>query len=378
MKQNRFMRNAAILLFAMALLGCMAALEKPVVTSAALTGADASGSDEVRGVWISFRDYKNAGLCDKSERAFGASADAYFQKLKDDGINTVFFHVVPCNDAIYPSRYLPFSPYMFESKPDYDPLEILVDTAHSYDLSFHAWINPYRRTMDVIYDPAKASSTNRIVRIVKEILKNYDVDGIHFDDYFYPARTKGAQLSGVSVAKRKAVINKMVKKVYRTVKDYDEDLLFGISPAGNIAYADSIGCDLKAWMSRDGYIDYIVPQIYWSDRYRMNGKMTKLYSSRLDEWLALNKNGTPMYVGLGLYRGGSKSSSDIGWSTGNDNIVAQIKQLRRKGCEGFVLFSSSSLYDGAPKKEAENYRDFIRSELSVPFPSASPSLNAVK
>ena len=290
MKQNRFMRNAAILLFAMALLGCMAALEKPVVTSAALTGADASGSDEVRGVWISFRDYKNAGLCDKSERAFGASADAYFQKLKDDGINTVFFHVVPCNDAIYPSRYLPFSPYMFESKPDYDPLEILVDTAHSYDLSFHAWINPYRRTMDVIYDPAKASSTNRIVRIVKEILKNYDVDGIHFDDYFYPARTKGAQLSGVSVAKRKAVINKMVKKVYRTVKDYDEDLLFGISPAGNIAYADSIGCDLKAWMSRDGYIDYIVPQIYWSDRYRMNGKMTKLYSSRLDEWLALNKN----------------------------------------------------------------------------------------
>ena len=287
--------------------------------------------------------------------------DAYFKKLKKDGINTVFFHVVPCNDAIYPSAYLPFSPHMFQSEPDYDPLEILIDTAHNYEMAFHAWINPYRKTMDVIYDPAKKSSTDRILRIVNEILENYDVDGIHFDDYFYPSQSKGAQLYKVSTAKRKAVINKMVKAVYKTVKDYDDTLLFGISPAGNIDYASSLGCDLNIWLSRDGYIDYIIPQIYWSDQYVTGGKVTTMFSDRLDQWIALNKNNTPMYIGLGLYRCGSQSSTDLGWSRKSNNIVSQIKKIKQKKCGGFVLFSSSYLYTKSTNKETRNYRAYIRS-----------------
>ena len=237
---------------------------------------------------------------------------------------------------------------------------MLSEKAHKYNMTFHAWINPYRKTMKKIYNPGKASSTNRIVRIVKEIIQNYDVDGIHFDDYFYPSRTKGAQLYNVSVSKRKKVINKMVKKVYSTVKEYDEDLLFGISPAGAVDYAKSIGCDLKTWLSKKGYMDYVIPQIYWSDQYKLKGKVTTLFTDRLNQWVELNKNDTPMYIGLGLYRGGNRDSSDLGWKRKSNNIVTQIKKLKNKGCDGFVFFSSSSLYAKAPQKEVKNYRKYIR------------------
>lgn len=358
--KDYFKKSAAILLLAAALISCCIYRQDASNHCApSQIQAAASASKNIRGVWISFHDFKSAGLYQKSQKDFTANAVSYFKKLKKDGINTVFFHVVPCNDSIYPSEYLPWSPYMFESEPDYDPLEILIETAHACHMTFHAWINPYRKTMDVIYNPGKTSSTNRIIRIIKEIMENYDVDGIHFDDYFYPSRTKGAQFYDVPVTKRKAVINKMVKKVYRTIKNYDEDLLFGISPAGVIENAINLGCDLNTWLSQDGYLDYIIPQIYWTDQFIMNGKKTKLFTSRLDQWIALNQNDTPMYIGLGLYRGGTKSDADLGWSRKSNNIVSQIKQLKRKGCEGFVLFSSSYLYNSLSQKEADNYRKYI-------------------
>ena len=370
MTQKEFIRkSAAILFLIIAFIGCCKwnravsrqfNIAPTVIKAQASVVSDKPILKGIQGVWISFHDYESAGLYNKNREKFIANADTYFQKLEKDGINTVYFHVVPCNDAIYPSKYLSWSSYMFASEPDYDPLDILIETAHKYDISFHAWINPYRKTMDMIYNPAKTSSTNRILNIVKEIINNYDVDGIHFDDYFYPARAKGAQFYNVSVAKRKTVINQMIKKVYRTVKNYDEDLLFGISPAGIVDYADSLGCDLQTWLSEKGYIDYIIPQIYWSDQFIMDGKVTTLFSNRLNQWIALNTNHTPMYIGLGLYRCGSYNSSDLGWSQKNNNIVTQIKKLKRKGCDGFVLFSASFLYTSSTQKEVRNYRAYIR------------------
>lgn len=372
MTQKEFAKKSLTILFLAAILiGCMVweviasrnTSSQPATANAkAASSATGSALSGIRGVWISFGDYKNAGLYNQSQSKFTANADAYFKKLKADGINTIYFHVVPCNDAIYPSKYLGWSSYMFESAPNYDPLEILVEKAHKYNMSFHAWLNPYRKKMGVIFNPGKTSSTNRIVRITKEILQNYEVDGIHFDDYFYPSRSKGAQFYKVSVAKRKKVINNMVKKIYKTVKSYNKNLLFGISPAGNIEYAESLGCDLKSWLSKDGYIDYIIPQIYWSDQYRLSGKTVKMYSNRLNEWLDLNENDTPMFIGLALYRAGSRSSSDLGWSRKNNNIVTQIRQLKREGCEGFVLFSSSYLYKSVTQKEVRKYRTYIRSQ----------------
>lgn len=205
------MKFAIILFLTTVLTGgaiCKASLKTYISTPATAAAIIADDSTEtvpnfIQGVWISLFDYENAGLYNKSKSKFTSNADTYFKKLKKDGINTIYFHVVPCNDAIYPSEYLKWSSYMFKSAPSYDPLEILVNTAHKYKMAFHAWLNPYRKTLKTIYNPGKKSSTNRIVRIIKEIIKNYDVDGIHFDDYFYPSRTKGAQLYNVSVAKRK-------------------------------------------------------------------------------------------------------------------------------------------------------------------------------
>ncbi len=315
--------------------------------------------ENMRGVWIAYVDYANLGLYNKSEATFTRNADKIFKQLKKDKINTVFFHVVPYDDAIYPSEYLGWSKKMFKKEPAYDPLEILIETSHKYGISFHAWINPYRKSSGKSYNPGKAASTKRIVNIVEEIVTNYDVDGIHFDDYFYP---ENGQFKKVSVSKRKKNVNKMVKTVYQTVKQINPDVVFGISPAGNLQYARSIGCDLETWLSQSGYVDYIVPQIYWTDDYKLNGKKYKMYTNRLNEWIAINQNETPMMIGLALYQSGTRSRVDKGWSKRSNNIVKQIKQQKKAGCQGFVLFSGTYMTNRSARKEMKNYRKYIKTE----------------
>ncbi len=351
----RFGRHiTAMCMIVVMLIGCIlpndivyAASERSVRNSEILT--------DMRGVWVAFVDYKNMGLYNKSEAVFRANASKMFQNFKKDKINTVFFHVSPCNDAIYPSDYLKWSKYMFKKAPSYDPLKILIETAHENDISFHAWLNPYRKKMGVSYNPGKESSVDRILDIVNEIVENYDVDGIHMDDYFYPSN---GQFAKVSVKKRKKNVNSMVRQVYQTIKEKDEDILFGISPAGNISYAESIGCDLETWLSNDGYIDYIVPQIYWSDNYLLNGKKTKLYSQRLKEWKEIDRNNTPMIIGLALYRAGMSDSVDKDWKKKKNIIVSQIKKEKAAGCQGFVLYSASYMNNRSGKKEMKNYRKY--------------------
>ncbi|MBE5924110.1 MAG: hypothetical protein E7271_06555 [Lachnospiraceae bacterium] len=311
----------------------------------------------MRGVWVAFVDYKNMGLYNKSEYVFRANARKMYAQMKKDKINTVFFHVCPCNDAIYPSEYLKWSKYMFTKAPSYDPLKILVEEAHNYGLSFHAWINPYRKKMGVSFNPGKESSVDRILDIVTEIIDNYEVDGIHMDDYFYPSN---GQFKKVSMKKRKANVNNMISQVYETIKDTNPKLLFGISPAGSITYAESIGCDLETWFNEDGYVDYVIPQIYWSDKYILNGKKTKLYTERLKQWKQLNNGRKPMMIGLALYRAGMKDSLDKGWKKKNNIIVTQIKKEKAAGCQGFVLFSSSYMTNKAAKKEMKNYRKYFK------------------
>lgn len=310
---------------------------------------------DMRGVWVAFVDYKNMGLYNKSEAVFRQNVDKMFVKFARDRINTVFFHVVPCNDAIYPSDYLKWSSYMFKKAPSYDPLAILIEAAHTYGISFHAWLNPYRKKIGTTFNPGKESSIERLEDIVEEICENYAVDGIHFDDYFYPSNGK---YSKVSLKKKKANVNRMIRRVYQTVKETNEDILFGISPAGTVTYAESIGCDLETWLTKDGYMDYIIPQIYWSDQYKMNGVKTKLFTERLNQWLALNVNDKPMMIGLALYRAGKKDSLDKGWKKKNDNIVTQIKQEKAAGCQGFVLFSSTYMTNWSARKEMKNYRTY--------------------
>ena len=152
-----------------------------------------AGTLSTRGVWISAFEYEDLGLVGTmSESQFRANAASVFAKVKANGCNTVYFHVRSFDDAIYPSKVVGWSERFTKGKgaPSYDPLKILIDTAHRYGLKFHAWMNPYRVTFKKVLDPAEDTTTDRIVSQVKEIINKYKVDGIHFDDYFYPNNVK--------------------------------------------------------------------------------------------------------------------------------------------------------------------------------------------
>lgn len=151
-----------------------------------------AGSFSTRGVWVSCFEYADLGLNDKSESVFRKNANLLFSRIKANGCNTVYFHVRSYDDAIYPSSVVGWSTRISKKGKalPYDPLKILIDSAHRYGLSFHAWMNPYRVTQKKVLNPASDKTNERIVAQVKEIVNKYKVDGIHFDDYFYPTNEK--------------------------------------------------------------------------------------------------------------------------------------------------------------------------------------------
>lgn len=314
-----------------------------------------AGSIGTRGVWLSVFEFEKFGLKDKSESSFRTNADRIFANIKANGCNTVYFHVRAFDDAIYPSSVAKWSKYVSSSRAalPYDPLSILVASAHKYGLKFHAWMNPYRVTFKKVLDPGLASTTDRILRQVKEIINRYPVDGIHFDDYFYPTNEK--KYNKVTKAARMKNVNTMVREVYSAVKAKSTKLKFGISPAGNIAYCEKIGADVTTWLSQSGYVDYIVPQIYWSDNYISSGKKTAMFTDRLTEWRELNVSDIPMYIGLALYKAGYSLKEDPGWKKSSKNIANQIKKIRGGNTEGYVLFSYTDLLRSGAAKEIKNY-----------------------
>ncbi|MBO4396289.1 MAG: family 10 glycosylhydrolase [Eubacterium sp.] len=316
-----------------------------------------AGSHEHRGVWVAFYEFSAAGLSNRTEAAFRQNASKMFQNIVDYGCNEVFFHVRAFDDAIYPSKIVRWSTYMESNgkSPGYDPLAILVELAHEKGLKIHAWMNPYRVSSEKILNPAKEKTINRIVNQVKEIINNYQVDGIHFDDYFYV----GSKYDHVRAAKKRKNVNKMVKRVHDAVKEKDETIEFGISPAGNYENCMEMGADVKTWMSEEGYIDYIIPQIYWSDKYKLNGKWTTLFSDRLALWRSLNEIDIPMCIGLGVYRTGYEVSPDLGWAKRDDNLASQALAIFEGNTEGYTLFAYTDLMADHSEDEMDNFLEAI-------------------
>lgn len=314
---------------------------------------------EIHAIWLAYVDYKALGLYNKEEAEFRKNAKAFFQEAKENSINTVYFHVRAFRDAAYKSQTFPMSRYLWSKKEEipYDPLEIMVKLARTYDMELHAWLNPYRnRDFDQdILNPADESSTAEILHCIEEVLENYEVDGIHFDDYFYQEDSK------ISEEEMMENVNGMVRAVYRKVKEYGQDIQFGISPAGNIGYCHSIGVDLETWMSQDGYVDYIMPQIYWTDQHSASWR-EKMFTDTLDEWIGLNQKGIPLYPGLALYRTGEKAEDDPGWYASSDNVAQQVRILREKGCDGFALFSARDLFRQEAQEEIKNYQGEVRNK----------------
>jgi|GEM_PF-2233302 len=340
-------------------------------------------ASDTRAVWISYLDFGAQGLKDKSEAEFRSRVNSIYDEIIDNDLNTVFVHVRAYNDAIYPSAYFKWADFVSSNPngPGYDPLKIMIEIAHQKGLRFEAWMNPYRistttaRTLTVkststqeelarmieyqngsgqtclILNPAEAGTRSLIVGGVEEIVKKYNVDGIHFDDYFYVANTYGY----TTADQRRDNVNLLIKDVYSKIKSIKKNVTFGISPAGNVSACMDAGADVKTWLSSSGYIDYLCPQLYWSDSYGASGT-TKMYSNRLDEFLNLNKNGTDMYAGLALYKAAQKPSANVdpGWTNSSTNLEGQAKIAEGKGFKGYALFSSQYLSYNSAKTELEN------------------------
>ncbi len=295
----------------------------------------------IKGTWVSFLDIQSF-LKGRSKAAFDQSFQTICATVAANGGNAVFVHVRSHNDAIYPSSIYPWSSQMLNgANPGYDPLADMVQIAHASGLKFHAWINPYGYRNGAYSGNAALATNANIVAGVSEIVTKYAVDGIHFDDYFPPI---GA-----------ANLNAMVAQVHQVCAANGK--VFGIAPQGNVENNIKMGADVGTWLSVPGYIDYIAPQIYWTDNYGRAGNVA-MSSQRLAQWRSLNKIGIPMYVGMALYRCGSVNASDPGWALANNNLAKQAQKASSLGYSGYILYNTASelLPNAAQQAELANLK----------------------
>lgn len=354
-----------------------------------------SQEEEVRAVWFSYFELE-ALLKGKSQSAFTAAAGEAFDRCAAFGLNTVLVQVRPYGDAIYPSDYFPWSYLATGTEggdPGFDPLAILIREAHNRGLAIEAWINPYRvrnanynkalsddnpakellKSGDAIsynggiyYNPASAKAQKLIVNGVKELVENYRLDGIHFDDYFYPTTDTAFDADAYSAYKagggslslanwRRQQVDALVQAVYQTVHAAGEGVVFGISPQGNLDINyNSQYIDVARWLSQPGYVDYICPQIYYGFE---NG--TCPYEETVEAWNQLLKaDGISLYVGLAPFKIGLEDSwagSGKGEWQQNSNLLSRMVDCARKqsAYQGFALFRYDSLFAPAASVKSQ-------------------------
>ncbi|MDE7324643.1 MAG: family 10 glycosylhydrolase [Lachnospiraceae bacterium] len=360
-----------------------------LLTISPITGFRAKAAPNTadkKACWISFLDIEET-LQDKSESEFSARLSTMYDNVIKYGMNTVIVHVRAMGDAMYPSDYYPWSASLStdRSHPGYDPLQIMVDLAHKKNLQFEAWINPYRLSRDnestasfkatsfykkflpysieykapggqtcLSLDPAQKETKDLISNGIREIVSKYDVDGIHFDDYFYVS----GMADQLDIASKKANVNALITQVYQTIKSANPTCTFGISPAGNPDNARSQGADIDTWLSTPGYIDYIMPQIYWTDIYMTSSGAKHMFTDRCSTWIKINKNDLPMYVGLALYRVGTDSKTDLGWASSSTNLAYQYVTAKQLGYDGYALFRYQWLEKNVAAEELNHLKNY--------------------
>lgn len=356
--------------------------------------ADTPESDEeMRGVWVSYMELSMENESSKTQKAFEDKFTEIAEKSRESGFNTLIVQIRPFCDALYKSSYFPWSHILTGTQgenPQYDALQIMCDICKENNLKIHAWINPYRVSSNetpkklsdnnpyiknseigiktdngIFLDPSNETAQQLISDGVKEIAENYDVDGIQFDDYFYPTEDesfdkkqyeayieKYGKENSMSLDNwRMQNVNTLICKVYRTIKSVDSSVEFGISPQGNIGNNDGLYADVKSWCTCKGFVDYICPQIYFSLE---NPALT--FEDCLDSWTSLDfDENVKLYVGLGGYKAGNGEYDEETWLL-SDSILADEYDILRnnKSVRGFMLYSYNCLEDDTAKKEINN------------------------
>lgn len=389
-------------------------------------GVLAQPNAEFRGVWIatvSNIDWPpKPGLDPDSQRAS-------FSRLLDyhaaNGINAVVVQIRPSSDAFYPSNLEPWSQWLtgkqgLAPEPFYDPLAFMIEAAHSRGMAFHAWVNPYRAQFyrdpasvssnhitrmhpewfisygdKKYFDPGNPRAQDYVIAVVKEIVTQYPVDAIHFDDYFYPYQIPGQEFAdynsyrlygkGMSKADwRRSNIDSIICKVNRVIKQCKPGCQFGISPfgvwrtsdrdpengsntRGGVSNYDDLYANILLWL-KNGWIDYVAPQLYWELENKRNPFET------LVDWWNEHSCGRHCYIGLAPYRAGS----NMAWRD-RTQIPRQIEVVReRENIQGMIFYSSNSL-----EKNLNGWADSLRDEYfsepaKIPVMDWLPPLNTSK
>ena len=321
-------------------------------------------------------DRQRAELIDIFDRAVAA------------GFNAIVFQVRPAADAVYRSDLEPWSVLLSGRQgtdPGYDPLQFAIDQAHARGLELHAWINPFRAGnasdtlvfapnhvwntrrelvrvygAQVWFDPGEPEAREHSMRVVTDIVRRYDIDGIHMDDYFYPYpvrdSARGGNLgfpdsasfarSGSSLGRddwRRENIDRFVERMYRESHSIKPAMKVGISPfgiwrpgnppsvAGFDAYA-AIYADARKWL-REGWVDYFVPQLYWAI-----DAPQQSFPALLDWWIGENTLKRHVWPGLATYRAAATSN---GFS--RDEIARQVQIIRQRPVPpGHVMFNTTT------------------------------------
>lgn len=342
-------------------------------------------------VWIPVMQYA-AWMTGNSEKQFRVAVSEAFANCASLGINTVFVHVRAYGDAYYRSALFPKGSYL---TGDYDPLAIMTEEAHDRGLAVHAWVNPLRcqapETLAGV-DPAcrlrqwyddSAMNGTRLVEAdghfwlnpaypetrqlaadgIAEILTQYDVDGIHIDDYFYPTQDPDfdAQAFAESGAEdlgdwRRGNCTALVQLLYETVKAQDPACIFSISPQGNLGTdREQLYADAALWSSTPGCCDWIVPQIYYGFR---NGTCPFAATLRLWEETASEAR---LVVGLAAYKIGEEDpwagSGSTEWQTDGTVLSRELALTEESGTAiGAAFYSYEALFAPAAEDERERIR----------------------
>ena len=343
---------------------------------------------EWRAVWVSYLEWARMDF--SSEETFRAGAAQLLDNCAGLGLNTVLAQVRPFGDALYRSNLYPWSHLctgVQGQDPGFDPLDVLLQEAHGRGLSVEAWINPYRLRSSaavppnlaetnlicthpewtctvgegVYLNPAEPAAAGYVVQGVAELVQNYAVDGIHFDDYFYPTTDPSIDAAQFAAsgetdltAWRRANVTRLVKAAHDAVKAADPTLRFGVSPQGNPDNdRNEQYTDLSVWLTASGadaVVDYLCPQIYWGYGYTLSSGSTRFaFENITAEWLALPRaESTALYFGLGAYRvgvgdGGANADSVSQWCTGSA-LARQVTDLRSAGAGGWALYRYGSLF----------------------------------
>lgn len=353
-----------------------------------------SNNEELRGVWVSTVfsiDWPSTHSYGKEE-VQKAEYIALLDDVQAMGMNAIFVQVRPSADAIYRSKLVPWSTYLTGTPgkdPGYDPLQFMIEETHRRGMEFHAWFNPFRASTganakftanhvakqhpdwivhfnNMAYiNPGIPEARQHIIDVILEVVDNYDIDGVHLDDYFYPTgessskkfnddltyKTYNSNQISNKADWRRDNINDLVQSLGIQIHRANPDISYGISPSGvwrnqskdstgsntkaSVTAYDSSYADVRQWIKNE-WIDYVVPQIYWS--------MTRpeVRYDILANWWANEVKGTDvkLYIGHAPYKLGT---NEVGWNTAQE-IINQLHYNRNiPEISGSIFFSANVL-----------------------------------